>query len=394
MQRRTLLKGIGASFLAGPVALFKPSVAHAIEPATCIAIAQAGIAVVRMFSKGGPDIASMIAAQTEMIKAMSAQLGVIDQKLGLIMRQLDEIRQLIEGIPTATVLESYRAKILGVQQRYLDAVDLYSATQEREGTQAAQRKYADHFERYVIEDLYRARSDLLSTYTSFSLVPLVAKALWIETDAMIMANADGALITRRLRQYDEWFKAIASHGDKSGLPAVMASTAENITKLRNEATSDTKFYCANPWINKGPLCPGNDDWCRGEVMESKIYIENALAVSTEFDGDAKTAVLEMVELGIFAQDTRPWNWKLDTKKDEVVVDNFLGPAIFKQEHNVDVFTLTECSKVPTAVPQRESRATELTKASLWWIALCGFEHSRTSSLSFIEDKLVKLAQER
>ena len=177
------LMGVGAlgcgAFLATPAA--------AIAPAVALLIAQTAISVVRLFSHGDDGIGSLMRLQVEMLMQISQQLEAIQAGVLEILNRLDQVEALIGRIPEQVVVELYRAKIAGLNGRYDELMATYKRDVDSNGIAYAQSNNAAELESELLKPLREAR-DVLMTYHSFGLVPILCSASFVETHAMIMAN--------------------------------------------------------------------------------------------------------------------------------------------------------------------------------------------------------------
>ena len=114
LSRRQLLgRCSAAATLIAVSNVLVVSPALAIPPAAAIGIASAGLELYKMSRGGGGGIGSLLAAQTEMLRAISAQLVAIGDTLMEVYRGIGEIRDILSVMPLAVAEEVTRSNIRG-----------------------------------------------------------------------------------------------------------------------------------------------------------------------------------------------------------------------------------------------------------------------------------------
>ena len=81
-------------------------------------IAEMCISVIRLLSPNGPGLESLLTLQMEALRAISAQLNVIQQTLTQIFNDVQYLKQIVREVPENTVIELYKAKISGAIRGY------------------------------------------------------------------------------------------------------------------------------------------------------------------------------------------------------------------------------------------------------------------------------------
>lgn len=237
-NRRTFLAGAAATALvrgAAPVAtasavLLSTQPAHAIEPITVIAVAQAGVALWKMAKGGGPGTASLLRQQTEMLRAISDQLRVVDSRLQLIYGQLERLKDAVDQLPSNTVREFYVQTLSGAFVRASELMKTAAAHRERFGIAYAIQQVKDEASRDVLDQLRNARSVLIND-ASVAVVPLVCAAWYTEFQMMVSAVPyDRERIRSSAETYLTYINKRAQHIDHEiKTIEADASAAQNMT---------------------------------------------------------------------------------------------------------------------------------------------------------------------
>jgi len=133
LTRRRFIATTSAAAALSSGSLLFPQRASAIEPVTMIAIASAAYSIYRMSKKGGGGIASLLSAQVEMLKAISNQVLVINNKLDLVYDKLKDVEAAIDRLPQHVTDVIFRRQVLGAIYRASQLVELSQAHEERRG---------------------------------------------------------------------------------------------------------------------------------------------------------------------------------------------------------------------------------------------------------------------
>jgi hypothetical protein len=141
-----------------------------------------------------------------MIVAISRQITEVQNAIGRILREVDRAIELIGNIPSQTIQGLYQARINGANARYQSQMYLYREDVEKSGIQAAQEIHKEVFQKYVVDPLYIARTDLMSSYREYSLIPIVASAMFVEVHALIMTGERSSVLRERLGAYKDWLR--------------------------------------------------------------------------------------------------------------------------------------------------------------------------------------------
>lgn len=201
LNRRLFCRTLAGAGLATAFSMFPfVPVAHAaISPATVVLIVNTALSVAQLFSGGG-SVNDLLRLQVEMLKHIEAELAVIQQGILEILNRLDQIEQLIGKIPEQVVVELYRAKVSALNGRYTEILNTYNADVKDKGIAYARSKNQPELEDELLKPLRESR-DILMTYSSFSLVPIICTASFVETHAMIMANYRTSRMAQAMTRY-------------------------------------------------------------------------------------------------------------------------------------------------------------------------------------------------
>jgi hypothetical protein len=154
-----------------------------IDPVTLQAVAQTGYQIYNAFKGGGPGTNSLLRAQAQMLRAISQQLSVLNNKINEIWLQLDEIKKVLRDIPDEVVRTYYQDtlwshidnshRLLSTFAEHLQDKGRAYALSVNQG-EAANRLY----------DIRTARSSLLRT-GSIVFTPVLCAAWYTELQLMM-----------------------------------------------------------------------------------------------------------------------------------------------------------------------------------------------------------------
>lgn len=157
--------------------------AKAIEPMTMIMVAQAGLAVYQMARGGGAGIGSLLRQQTEMLRAISQQITVVDQRIKYLVQQVDELRGVVDALPAENVRRFYMDTLSGLQLRAVEVMRTWVAYRERYGVEKAISKVKDEADAQILSPLKLSRSVLMGD-ESIAVLPMVCSAWYTEFQLM------------------------------------------------------------------------------------------------------------------------------------------------------------------------------------------------------------------
>ena len=125
-----------------------------------IAVAQAAIGLIGIFSSGPPSLPDLLSIQMEVLKKVSAQIAAVNGKLDLLFGQLAEIQKLLEELPDEVVAKLSNSLVRGAFNRQRELLSAYTLEVSRHGLVEAQRVLSSHFEQEVLVRIREARDDL------------------------------------------------------------------------------------------------------------------------------------------------------------------------------------------------------------------------------------------
>jgi hypothetical protein len=187
--------GIPAASVLLPFALAPAARAEVVT--AVVAIITVAIQVARLFSAGGPDLASLLRIQTEILNNVSKVLIDIAKDLDRLSRQIAELREYVGTVSGETVERLYQTQLQAATQRHLEVSASYTkALKQRDAnTDQLRVRYAGRFQREVAVPIREASRTLMVAAETrprpYWNVPQLAMALAIE--ALLKCMRSGSL---------------------------------------------------------------------------------------------------------------------------------------------------------------------------------------------------------
>lgn len=149
-----------------------------MEPATMIAVAQAGAQLYSMFRSGDKGIGKVLAAQTQMLVEISKQLGVIDEKLDAVYRALGDLHNAVRQAPRENALKLIETTLKGSFVQVDELLRVRAKYERKRGMVYAVAKVESEAHT-IAERLFNLRASLISD-GGVTLCPFVAAAWFVE----------------------------------------------------------------------------------------------------------------------------------------------------------------------------------------------------------------------
>lgn len=248
LNRRTLLsRGSGAvslCFISGasiPVGL---SSAQAPAPGY-IAIAQLALQVLSLGNRSKSGIGELLSLQTEFLRSISSQISVVQSSLDQVFNDILEIKEIVRKIPSATVVEIYKAEISGALRNFGEVSLTYTDDSNKYGIEYAQKSNRVELEE-IISTIRKARNILFGIDNEFN-IPVLSSSMYTEINAMIMIGERDSRLVNAVSSYRDWMQNWLSRGD--GL-----SLASQISKARKSAQTAKAALAGTTGKNAGTYC--------------------------------------------------------------------------------------------------------------------------------------------
>ena len=164
---------------------------------------------------------------------------------------------MIGQIPEKVVIELYRAKVAGLNGRYTEIMATYKSDVDKHGIEYAQKTNGPELETELLKPLREAR-DILMTYSSFSLVPIVCSASFVETHAMIMANYRHSRMSEAMHRYHDWLSLVSEGTTEATLSGAIAATQKNQAQDKGRIPGPDAYECHT---HAGVYGPGDGSTC-------------------------------------------------------------------------------------------------------------------------------------
>lgn len=181
-----------------------------MDPVTALAILDMALALGRMMAPDAGSPLDLQRAQTEMLKLLSDQIAVVHRGVVEILKNLEEIRKLIGGIPQAVVERLSLEQGVWAKLRQMQTMlAAYEEDREKHGI-----SYADEglnrnheLENQVLTPLREARY-VLSNNPNAAVAPVLGTVLYSEVRCMILAHYRPSRIRAELHSYQATFTGI------------------------------------------------------------------------------------------------------------------------------------------------------------------------------------------
>ncbi len=254
--------------------MLTPRTASAVvEPTTAVALIQTAASIARLLQKSGPSQIDLLNLQTEMLKNLQVELGVIQDGIKAILARMEDLESLIHQIPDQSAVVSYKNKILARQGDYLEAMETYQNVASSRGIEAAREQVVGPLRTKVLLPLQGSRSDLM-TYSQFSVIPMVCTAAFVEMAVSIMvgeasSNKEGMLSA--ISRYEKWFKEVTAGPQSFTLNQTIKDAAARQAKLRQDAALDQQYNCSERLSAQGWRCNSVTFHCYTEKVEATLH---------------------------------------------------------------------------------------------------------------------------
>lgn len=164
------------------------------------------------------------------------------------------------------------------------------------GIAQAQSKNATELEEELLRPLREARNVLMS-YKSFALVPVICSAAFVESDGMIMANYRKTRIEQALNSYEGWLKNIARGTSENTLDGAIASASAKYKQKMTELQRGWPDYeCMVRYTITRGACPAGGIWIDMVVDEAvggaQLGSHAPIAIRRPFGADLLDALDE------------------------------------------------------------------------------------------------------
>jgi hypothetical protein len=388
MERRAFLRLLQRGFLGSLALSFGPAVlpAFAVDPATVVLLVNTAISVAKLFSQG-PGIGDLLRLQVEMLKAISAQLAAVQRGVLEILNRLDQIEALIGQIPEKVVIELYRAKVAGLNGRYTEIIATYKADLDKHGIEYAQKTNGHELETELLRPLRGAR-DILMSYSSFSLVPIVCSASFVETHAMIMANYRHSRMLEAMHRYHDWLTLVSEGSTEATLSGAIAVTQKNQAQDKGRIPGPEAYECYAQLRMYGP---GESSCAQGRYpMASGSYknIHFTPTVQETIDPDVDKAVEDMIKSGVLPKEERPLKISIDFAQPENTfvacpIDRVVVPP-GKDRAWLTAIMKTPCPDLTGKVADTQQLSPKLTQDGLRLMSLRALKSASDDGLAFLQ----------
>lgn len=179
ITRRRLLSSAGAAttlaILPLPVPFGRP--AHAWVMAA-VAVAQVCVQVYGMMKGGGSGIGSLLAQQMRMLVEIGNQIRVVNQKLDIVLQDLEMLKEAVGDLPKAVARENSRFLLGGAFLNVAELLAAYGNDRETLGQQAAIKLREPEGIRLL--SLIQDHRSAIINDGSPALIPLVATCWYLE----------------------------------------------------------------------------------------------------------------------------------------------------------------------------------------------------------------------
>jgi hypothetical protein len=211
-----------------------------MDPMTMIAVGQASVQLYGMLRPGGRGVAGLLSAQTRMLVEISKQIEVINGRLVLIHKSLQELKELVHKLPDESAIAATKLELEGYFMHAGELLGRLSEHQLRWGRAKAVSMVQQETS-MLLYDLNNARSSLISD-KSEALCPIVAASWYVELQ--LMGNCipfDATRLAYVARSYDRAFDYWLSSVIK---PELQEATKEAIA-MRDGIRSSSAYVDYN-----------------------------------------------------------------------------------------------------------------------------------------------------
>lgn len=307
---------------------------------------------------GSDDYSTMrlLNVQMQMLENMSSKIDVIQSGIEFIIENQEEIKQLIETIPSKTVSELYRKDLEGLFVLLREKIEAY-AIERAKNKEKANKIFQPIFnEILTIIQVSRAKIFRLDNYLD---LPVVSTCLHFELFCMVLAEQPKSLIEVTLRSYRKWIENCLStelktkfEGTKSDRNILIESAKKLFTYTK----------CKSVMENDVPT----GAWKNGEPV-TMLYTEHAISfnvfnykLSNKLSDELSNSTKILIDKSLLKTDDLPsvfeigdviWNgvYNFDYKGSTPILSNKKPTRISDQfvinESHLDMANSIDCSKV-------------------------------------------------
>lgn len=215
LRRRTFLRW-AISGAAAPRLLIAPGAittttalaAPVVDPVTAMTIAKTGFDLYRMAQGGGGrGIASLLMAQTEMLRAISAQLSVVNEGIQELLAGVEALKNLVRELPSETVRAIVATDVRAAFTNLSEKFDRFSMLRERYGHSYALEALAPDSIQNILT-LENRRAALMGDRSPL-VIPLLCACWYVEFQALAtLVPFERERILSVARSYQRWVESI------------------------------------------------------------------------------------------------------------------------------------------------------------------------------------------
>jgi hypothetical protein len=275
-------------------------------PAVLAAI-QIGVSVAQMLGPKGSSMGDLLAVQTEMLKNISNQLGVIQGGIETILVRINEVEELIGKVPQKTLElfsdQDLKTKIL----QYDEIFSGYNKELQKNGVKSAFAKYNDLFVDDLIDPIQQYRTAVFSYHQPIT-IPLVSLCLGVEITAMILMHDDPRVPNTRiqaaLEKYQKWLNQMLDKDYPQSAFKVYADLRTAQSNILKKVTNLTyPSICVHSVVS-------DQVWVKGELFFDEwvnLYGQKyRLLTSPALSNSETEQINPLVESDLVSQDDLPF----------------------------------------------------------------------------------------
>jgi hypothetical protein len=246
---------------------------EAIAPAVVIAAIGLCLQIADMLGPKGPSVQDLMRLQMQMLQVISLQLVEIQKGINLILEHLEELKQLVDELPSATVMTFHKTQIQSLSQLYNEKMKAYAfALREPNGTpSSAQARYANEIRDVIVHPLSTSRAAFTNPAASSTPadIPIVAVAMQIELHSLIMAGYGRGDIVAVVSSYRNWFSRMVTGSEKSIEQSLQRLRAQRAEYRRRISPQEQQicYKVRDVHFEQPPKQGGRD----GEYPPKRIY---------------------------------------------------------------------------------------------------------------------------
>ena len=295
--RRSILKLMATSALVyGGLAIVPTRVTAAVDPGTALLVLNTAKSFLSFMNSGGPSVAELIIAQTEIIAELSAKIDIIDAKLNEIFLKLDEIDENLLSVPDRVLIVGLEVEISAIFTQYAEILQAHSKNRQKPGASAQE---IFDFELEMIEEMKFLRKRIISARTqimqrsSWFITPLLAGLIRVEVETMIFIGISNSRIASALNSYNRWL-SVNIFNEKSRKGCIKKSIDEN----NDSISSLSSAY----WIQEPTIRPFSclKEQRSATLREGKVVFTRVNGTHRQIVRKARSQALQDDILGAFS----------------------------------------------------------------------------------------------